>query len=46
MVLGSIRDVHAESSIHVPQVVMLVQLSKGLVGEFGFSMEALEEVIA
>ena len=43
--LRSIRDVHAESSVHVPQVVMVIQLRKRLIGEFRLSVEALEEVI-
>lgn len=36
---------HAESSVHVAQMVMVVQLSKGLVGQLRLATEALEDVI-
>lgn len=39
---GVVFEVHAESSIHVAQVMMVIQLGKRLIGELGMAMEALE----
>lgn len=41
-VVRAVLKVHAESGVHV---VMVVQLSKGLVGQLRLAMEALEDVI-
>lgn len=41
----AVLKVHAEGGVHVAQVVMVIQLSKGPVGQLRFAMEALEHVI-
>lgn len=41
----AVLKVHSESSVHMAQVVMIVQLSEGLVGQLRLAMEALEYVI-
>lgn len=41
----AVLKVHSESSVHVAQVVMVIQLSKSLVGQLRFAMEAFEDVI-
>lgn len=41
----AVLKVHAESGVHVAQMVMVAQLSKGLVGQLRLAMEALEDVI-
>lgn len=45
MVSGLILVVHDESSIHVPQVVMVIQLSKGVIRKLLLAMEALEQMV-
>lgn len=39
---GLVLVVHAESSLNMTQVVMVIQLSKRLIGQFSFAMEAFE----
>lgn len=41
----AVLKVHAESGVHVAQMVMVVELSKGLVGQLRLATEALEDVI-
>lgn len=41
----AVLKVHAESGVHVAQMVMVVQLSKSLVGQLRLATEALEDVI-
>lgn len=41
----AVLKVHSEGSIHVAQVVMVIQLSKGLIGQLRLAVEALEHVI-
>lgn len=41
----AVLKVHSERSVHMTQVVMVIQLSKGLVGQLRLSMEASEHVI-
>lgn len=43
--VGAVLKVHSESSVHMAQVVMVIQLSKGLIGQLRLAMEALEHVI-
>lgn len=45
VMVRAVLKVHAESSVHVAQMVMVVQLSKGLVGKLRWAMEALEHVM-
>lgn len=45
VVVGVVLVVHAESSIHVAQMVMVVQLSETLIGQLCLSMEAFEQVV-
>lgn len=45
VVVVAVLEVHAESSIHVAQVVMVIQLSEGLIGQLCFAMEALEHMV-
>lgn len=42
VVVGVVFKVHVESSIHMAQVMMIVQLSETLIGELGMAVEALE----
>ena len=37
--------VHAESSIYMAQVVMVIQLCEGLIRQLCFAMEALEQMV-
>lgn len=46
IVVAAVLKVHSESSIYMAQVMVVVQLSKGLVGQLGFAMETLKQVIA
>lgn len=45
VVVGAVLIVHAESSVYMAQVVMVIQLSEGLIGQLCFAMEALEQVV-
>lgn len=45
MVSLAVLIVHAESSVHVPQMVMIIQLSKGPIGQLCQAMEALEQMV-
>lgn len=46
MVVKAVLEMHVESSVHVAQVVMVIQLSEGLVGQLCMAVEALEQVVA
>lgn len=41
VVVGVVFKVHVESSVHMAQVMMVVQLSETLIGELGKAVEAL-----
>lgn len=41
----AVLKVHSESCVNMAQVVMVIQLSKGLVAQLRLAMEALEHVI-
>lgn len=45
VVVRAVLEVHAESSVHVAQMVMVIQLSEGLVGQLCMAVEALEQVV-
>lgn len=45
VVVRTVLKVHSESSVDMAQVVMVIQLIKGLVGQLRFAMEAFEDVI-
>lgn len=45
VVVGAVLIVHAESGVYMAQVVMVIQLSEGLIGQLCFAMEALEQVV-
>lgn len=45
VVLGVSLAVHAEGSVYVSQVMVVIQLLEGLVGELSCSMEALPQVV-
>lgn len=38
--------VHAESSVYMAQVMVVIQLGKGLIWQLRFAMETLKQVIA
>lgn len=46
VVVRAVLEVHAESSVYVAQVVMVIQLSEGLIGQLCMAVEALEQVVA
>lgn len=46
VVVRAVLEVHAESSVHVAQVVMVIQLSEGRVGQLCTAVEAFEQVVA
>lgn len=43
--VSAILIVHAESSVYMAQVVIVIQLTEGPVGQLCFAMEALEQVV-
>lgn len=45
VVVRTVLVVHAESSVHVAQVVVVIQLREGLVGVLSFAVETFEHVI-
>lgn len=45
VVVSAVLIVHAESSVYMAQVVMVIQLREGPVGQLCFAMEALEQVV-
>lgn len=45
MVVFAALVVHAECSVHMPQVMMFVQLGERFVGQLRFTMEALEQMV-
>lgn len=42
---GVVLVVHAESSVYMAQVVMVIQLSERIIGQLCFAMEALEQMV-
>lgn len=46
VVVGAVLEVHAEGGVHVAQVMVVVQLGEGLVGQLSLAVETLKEVIA
>lgn len=42
---GAVLVVHAEGSVYMAQVVMVIQLREGLIGQLCFAMEALEQMV-
>lgn len=45
VVVAAVLIVHAESSIYMAQVVMVIQLCEGLIRQLCFAMEALEQMV-
>lgn len=45
VLVGLVLKVHMESRVHVAHVVMVVQLSKRLVGPLSFTVEAFEQMV-
>lgn len=46
MVVWAVFRVHAECSIHMSQVMMVVQLRESFIRQFSLAMETLEQVVA
>lgn len=46
MVVWAFCSVHAECSVHMSQVMMLVQLREGFIRQLSLAMEALVQVVA
>lgn len=45
MVVWAVFRVHAECSIHMSQVMMVVQLRESFIRQFSLAMETLEQVV-
>lgn len=46
IVVGAVLEVHAESSVYVDQVMVVIQFSKGLLRQLRFAMETLKQVMS
>lgn len=42
---GVVLVVHVESSVYIAQVVMVIQLREGLIGQLCLAMETLEQMV-
>lgn len=45
MVVWAVFRVHAECSIHMSQVMMVVQLRESFIRQFSLAMETLEQMV-
>lgn len=45
MVVWAVLRVHAERSVHVSQMMMVIQLREGFIGQLSLAMETLEQVV-